>query len=314
MLENRAGLPAGKLKHFFLSQHHPTFHQTHAPCIVLYIHFRSYCCSSLFSCPLLKQVCDSVFTPCFNTTSGTGFFLDLEAATDVTIEGFSTMSQGAGTRDVELYYRPGGFAGYETDAAAWTLAGSASGFDPVSAISCPIPVTPLPITFNVCIPAGERYGFYLASTSGSGSFELYDTLTTGTLFSDDGTLRLYVGKGAFAFGAFTGFVTQNKLMQGTIQYSCGCSTGMQHPSAASNVRLFPSIVTREFQLDLSKAQGVYQSARILDSAGRLLDQLELDATATSIIRNVASLSPGVYTLQLTGLKSSAQLKFVRSSD
>lgn len=314
MLENRARLPAGKLKHFFLSQHHPTFHQTHAPCIVLYIHFRSYCCSSLFSCPLLKQVCDSVFTPCFNTTSGTGFFLDLEAATDVTIEGFSTMSQGAGTRDVELYYRPGGFAGYETDAAAWTLAGSASGFDPVSAISCPIPVTPLPITFNVCIPAGERYGFYLASTSGSGSFELYDTLTTGTLFSDDGTLRLYVGKGAFAFGAFTGFVTQNKLMQGTIQYSCGCSTGMQHPSAASNVRLFPSIVTREFQLDLSKAQGVYQSARILDSAGRLLDQLELDATATSILRNVASLSPGVYTLQLTGLKSSAQLKFVRSSD
>ena len=106
-----------------------------------------------------QQVCDSVFTPCFNTTSGTGFFLDLEASTDVTIEGFSTMSQGAGTRDVELYYRPGGFVGYETDAAAWTLAGSASGFDPVSAISCPIPVTPLPITFNVCIPAGERYGF-----------------------------------------------------------------------------------------------------------------------------------------------------------
>ena len=102
-------------------------------------------------------------------------------------------------------------------------------------------------------------------------------------------------------------------MQGTIQYSCGCSTGMQHPSAASNVRLFPSIVTREFQLDLSKAQGVYQSARILDSAGRLLDQLELDATATSILRNVASLSPGVYTLQLTGLKSSAQLKFVRAA-
>lgn len=261
-----------------------------------------------------QQVCDSVFTPCFNTTSGTGFFLDLEAATDVTIEGFSTMSQGAGTRDVELYYRPGGFAGYETDASAWTLAGSAGGFDPESTVSCPIPVTPLPITFNVCIPAGERYGFYLASTSGSGSFELYDTLTTGTLFSDDGTLRLYVGKGAFAFGAFTGFVTQNKLMQGSIQYSCGCSTGLQHPSAVSNVRLFPSIVTREFQLDLSKAQGVYQSARILDSAGRLLDQLELDATATSILRNVASLSPGVYTLQLTGLKSSAQLKFVRSSD
>jgi hypothetical protein len=215
---------------------------------------------------------------------------------------------------VELYYRPGGFAGYETDASAWTLAGSASGFEPASAVSCPIPVTPLPITFNVCIPAGERYGFYLASTSGSGSFELYDTLTTGTLFSDDGTLRLYVGKGAFAFGAFTGFVTQNKLMQGTIQYSCGCSTGLLQSPTASNVRLYPSIVTREFQLDLSKAQGVYQSARILDSAGRLVGQLELDASATSVVRNVASLSPGVYTLQLMGLTSSAQLKFVRSSD
>ena len=74
------------------------------------------------------------FTPCFNTTSGTGFFLDLEAATDVTIEVFPPCRRGRNPRcGIVLSSR--WFCGYETDAAAWTLAGSASGFDPVSAIS-----------------------------------------------------------------------------------------------------------------------------------------------------------------------------------
>ena len=124
------------------------------------------------------------------------------------------MSQGAGTRDgVELYYRPGGFVGYETDAAAWTLAGSASGFDPVSAISCPIPVTPLPITFNVCIPAGERYGF--TSPARAVPVPLDCTIRSRPGPCSRTMVRcVCTSARRLCFRAFTGFVTQNKLMQG----------------------------------------------------------------------------------------------------
>lgn len=258
--------------------------------------------------------CDSLYIPCYNTTSGTGFFVDLEAVTDVTIEGFSTMSQGAGTRDVELYYRPGGFAGYETDATAWTLLGSAPQFDPVVGPSCPIPVAPVPVDFSVCIPSGQRYGFYLASTAGSGSFELFDTLTTGDLFADNGALRMYVGKGAFAFGAFSGFVTQNKILQGTIQYSCGCSTGLNDHAATDAVQLFPSMVSNAFQLDLAKVAGVFQAAQIVDISGRVIDRILLDTRATLITKDVTALAPGVYTLQLLGSKAAMQRKFIRTAE
>ena len=259
-----------------------------------------------------QAVCDSMFIPCFNTTSGTGIFFDVEATTDVTIEGFSMMSQNSGSRDLEIYTKSGTASGFEGDAGPWTRIGTASGFDPVPGITCPLPVNPLPIPINVCIQSGQRAGFYIATVNGTGTFELYDTLTTGALFSDDSKIKMYVGRGTFSIGSFTGFITQNKILQGSIQYSCGCTTGIKDQSISEGVKLYPSVTESEISLDLTNAGVSFSQMRVVDSFGRTVSEFELQPNEKQVIKDVSSLSAGIYTVLLSGKDRTAQLKFIRT--
>ena len=68
---------------------------------------------------------DSVLT----TFSGGGNFdgemFEVTALNDIIITGFSQNAQ-PGTATYEIYYKTGSYLGFETNAGAWTLAGSAS--------------------------------------------------------------------------------------------------------------------------------------------------------------------------------------------
>src|SRR6185436_3708394 len=95
---------------------------------------------------------------------------------------------------------------------------STTNFTPTCAGSCPIAPTPVPIDFCVTIPAGQRYGFYIVTTGGTGSFEMNSSgaATEGNVLVQNTNLRLIAGKGQTGNGAFQGTRGNNRGFQGTI--------------------------------------------------------------------------------------------------
>ncbi|MEO7174709.1 MAG: hypothetical protein ABIV51_02695, partial [Saprospiraceae bacterium] len=90
--------------------------------------------------------CDSLISPCENTFSLNGFYIDLEAVSgNILIHSFHTLTQNGGARNVDLYYKAGKYLGAEGDPLLWNLVGSTNDFAPQFGPSCPLPYTEIPI-------------------------------------------------------------------------------------------------------------------------------------------------------------------------
>ena len=195
--------------------------------------------SIVLSAPVFSQVCDSLVSPCVSTFSRNGYFFDIEATGGaVLIEHISTMSQNCGSRDFSIYYRTSTYLGNESSYTGWTLAGSLAAVTPLCALSCPIPVTPINIPINLTIPMGQRYGFYVTMTAGTGTLESHSNLVEGSIGAQDAMITLYTGKGQGSIGAFTGVLTASLTFQGTIQYSC--VTSVAEELSTNQVSVFPN--------------------------------------------------------------------------
>ncbi|MFI5220326.1 MAG: hypothetical protein ACHQNT_12650, partial [Bacteroidia bacterium] len=147
-----------------------------------------FCC--LVSLNVFSQACDSLFSQCLGTFSRNGYYFDLEAVNDITVTGFSYLAQNAGTRDISVYYRQGTYFGYEGTAANWTLLGTQSNITPLTALNCPLPHNVADISFNVCIPQGIMYGFYITMSSGTGTLETHSNLPEGSIGAQDVNVKL----------------------------------------------------------------------------------------------------------------------------
>jgi hypothetical protein len=253
--------------------------------------------------------------PCQGTFSTTGYYFDLEAdaSGDVLIESLSTMSQGAGARDVSVYYKTGTTVGFESNYAAWTFIDSVNNFSPPTATDCPLPFAPLPADINICIPAGQRYGFYLSITSGTGSFEVDDSLTEGTVAATDGKLTLYAGKGTFGTGAFSGFLYNDKTMQGSIKYSCGCSTGMELNHRQSEVEIFPVPATDELNVKINFPVSDQSIVSICNMYGELMMQQNLGSKSSNeyFQINLSDLPSGIFSMTVSGNSAGARKIFIK---
>ncbi|HOP11709.1 MAG TPA: hypothetical protein PK629_09500 [Oscillospiraceae bacterium] len=113
---------------------------------------------------------------------------------------------------ISVWYREGGYAGYETDAAAWTLVGTQSGVIPNNR-SIP---TPLNIG-GIILQPGIRYGFYMMVEDHPTAVMRYTEMPVGTEYSD-GNLKIIAGNGWFK-PEFTGIVLSDRIWNGTIHYT-----------------------------------------------------------------------------------------------
>lgn len=259
-----------------------------------------------------QAVCSSLVYPCTNTFSIRGYFFDLKAgAGDILIESVSTITQNAGSRDVSMYYKPETTVGFEATDTPWTLIGSATNFTPLDSISCPIPRTQVPIPVNVCIPAGQRYGFYLITTTGTGTFEADDSRTEGDTAVSDGSLTLFAGKAASFNGAFSGTVlSNNKTLQGSINYSCGCTTGLTESKTDDSFRVFPVPAINELNVSLPEGSSMLN---IYNAYGELV-KTENIATKSSNgywQTDISELPAGVFTVSVSGEHTNVRRTFVK---
>lgn len=153
----------------------------------------------------------------YNSNNGQrGCMFDLQATNTVTITHFDANLYAGTTANYEIYYRAGTHVGFENNAAAWTLLGTASS---VTSAGNNVP-TPLPINFSVTIPAGQTYSFYITNDFGAGT-SYTDGTAVGNFLASDANLTIYEGVGkSYPFGLT--FSVRN--FNGTIHYSTGAGS------------------------------------------------------------------------------------------
>jgi hypothetical protein len=119
-----------------------------------------------------------------------GFMFDLVATSPVRIRGFDT-HLALGRYEIAIYYRVGGYAGFDMDMTAWTLVGTAAGV----MSNGPNMTTPIPIAIDVVMAAGETVGFYMTSTVTSTADQLLYSVGTieGAVHTSDDHVQILEG-------------------------------------------------------------------------------------------------------------------------
>ena len=137
---------------------------------------------------------------------------DIVAINEVTINSFDVNLDTGITDDVEVYYKSGTWVGFEEDAAAWTLLGTAN----VTSAGDGLP-TPLNLSLGQTIAEGETGAFYVTTTAGGMNYT--DGTTTGAVFASDDNIEFLEGAGkSYPFGGST---FDPRVFNGNIIYDVG---------------------------------------------------------------------------------------------
>ncbi|MEX2596708.1 MAG: PKD domain-containing protein, partial [Salibacteraceae bacterium] len=148
-----------------------------------------------------------------------GLMFNITAINAVTIDSvWSNFANGTiGT--AEIYSRTGGIVGFQNNAAAWTLVGSAN-----NVVSAGINnFTHIPINMNLAIPQGTVMGVYVTGTGTAGTPIMRYTNgagTAGNFYNASADIQVSQGYGKdYPFGA----TFNPRIFNGRIFYSC-CPT------------------------------------------------------------------------------------------
>jgi hypothetical protein len=143
-----------------------------------------------------------------SNNSQNGNMFDVQTISKITITSFAiNLSTSFPATPMVVYYKLGTSVGFDTNAGAWTLLGSAV----VTSLGNNVP-TPLPIG-GLTLNAGQLYGFYVTSTSPIGNGVIQ--YTNGTTDYANSDLTIYHGYGkSYPFAS----TFQPRIWNGTIFY------------------------------------------------------------------------------------------------
>jgi hypothetical protein len=152
-----------------------------------------------------------------NNGSGGIFFQLTPSTSDITFNAFATyFSSTAGTPvSVEVYTRPGAYAGFTASNAGWTLLETASATSAgTTVLSTPVNLAaPFPIT------AGSTVSFYLHAITVGGGIRYQGTGTTSTSTFMNADLTLFSDVSRTGAVAFAGTQFTPRAFSGDIIYS-----------------------------------------------------------------------------------------------
>ena len=135
---------------------------------------------------------DDLTTTYVGGNSQNGNIFDVVALQDVVIDSFDGNISGSNT--IEIWYKEGTCVGYQSNAGAWTLLGS------TSASGTSGTPTPFNIVIDVEMLAGETFGFYVTTTSGSMIYT--NGGSVGAVSASDSNIQILEGYGkSYPFGS-----------------------------------------------------------------------------------------------------------------
>ncbi|WP_036692875.1 hypothetical protein, partial [Pedobacter glucosidilyticus] len=144
-----------------------------------------------------KSQCGLLATPYNSDNSNKGVMFNIVTNTNpVTITSFDLNMIGFATGTFEIYYKAGTYIGSESNAAAWTLAGSAT----ATSLGINNP-TPLPLSLSISIPANTTFGFYITEINAASSAGVRYTNGTFTTIASNSDIAIEGGVGkSYPFG------------------------------------------------------------------------------------------------------------------
>ncbi|WP_163411588.1 BspA family leucine-rich repeat surface protein, partial [Flavobacterium ajazii] len=145
----------------------------------------------------MQAQCLSLATPYNSDNSNKGVMFNIvTGATPITITSFDMNLIGTVTGIFEIYYKSGTYVGSESNAAAWTLAGSAS----VTSLGTN-QTTPIPLALSIPIPANTTFAFYITNNNPIIPAGVRYTNGTYTTLASDSYMSIAGGIGkAYPFG------------------------------------------------------------------------------------------------------------------
>jgi|GEM_PF-1920850 len=207
--------------------------------------------------PAYLGSCDSLNTTYTGGNGSDGNMFSIEARQDIIIESFEGNISSSGT--FKIYYRMGTYAGFEGNAAAWTLIDSAS----VTSNGAGVP-TQIPIPVDMQIDSGDVVSFYITGNGDGGSVDYTDGTLEGDTFSINNDIIFYEGIGLqYPFG--TSF--SPRIWNGTINYcpninycdklSTGITGGNGNSGIVFEMVALQSTIVSGFETLLSDTGNVY---------------------------------------------------------
>jgi len=163
--------------------------------IPLLKHIMTICFFAIISFSVQAQTYTFATVPPLNGGNAQrGITFNLEALTNITVTQLAVRANVGSMTGVQIWYRPGGVQHNPgnppvvTVANGWILAGNVASFSVTSSTA----LTPIPLTLNVSVPAGQKYGFMINNTNSSNPTFIYTT-GSGLLSYTDTRITLHVG-------------------------------------------------------------------------------------------------------------------------
>lgn len=140
---------------------------------------------------------------------------DITAANTITISCFDANLPALSIGGYEVYFKSGSYVGSETNAANWSLIGAEGSLLSIGLNSA----TPISITVNKTILAGQTAAFYITASNPILSTGLLTTTNSGyTAITSNADMTVYGGAGiTYPFGT----VSANRSFNGTVHYTPG---------------------------------------------------------------------------------------------
>jgi hypothetical protein len=185
------------------------------------------------------------------TAANTGNMFDVTALNPggITINSFDIHSrEAAGVQiDVDVYYIPMSFVGFNTDPSAWTLLGTASTTTAGAGQPTPLPVG------GLTIPAGQTYGIYVNIQTAGASVRYYNATQLSTMtdpVNDD--LRIHIVDYGHSVSGLFGSVFSPRGWNGTIYYTA-------HGTVVQGACCLPDGTCElRGEIDCANAEGTYR--------------------------------------------------------
>jgi hypothetical protein len=196
--------------------------------------------------PMGEPTAAMLTSPFVGNNRNEGNMFDVVAGETVTITSFATNTDTAEMTEYEIWTKAGTHVGFENNRSAWTFVGAASFMT-----AGPGVFTPIPITVNVAINAGQRRAFYLTHKTVDNLY--HNGTQVGAVLVSTPALTLYEGAGV-NYGT-DGFADINtpRAWEGVIRYRRGGGQTLATPMAGtqpSDGVMFDVTPARDLQVSL----------------------------------------------------------------
>lgn len=146
--------------------------------------------TTFYAGAIIKSSNDSITTTLTGTSTYPGNMFDVTATNPVMLDSFAVRPSTTGTMTIAVYYKLGTYSGFESNASAWTLLGTAvvnnTGLPSGSLVNVPVG--------GLSIKEGETFGIYITRTSGS---LRYTSISTPKLYLSDDNATVTLGSGVY---------------------------------------------------------------------------------------------------------------------